>query len=168
VTTLPGDERAPGRAGGPGTGGFTPAMRCSPELADVAAQLLSVLFPDRRFVGAAEGDWCDFAARPALAAPDSRRLLGHLQALVERPEWARRHAVAREVADAAGRRVEALVPLAPAAYRGGEALVGPFAAEADAAAWAAGVQVRGLAADTLRVGGAWLVDLFRLGELLAD
>lgn len=147
-------------------GRHTPALRCSAELADVAAQLLAVLFPDRHVVGSTEGGAVLFGARPALSAPDSRRLLGHLQTLVERPEWARRHAVAREVTDAAGRRVEALLPMPPAAYAGGEALVGPFYSQAAAAEWAAGVQVRGLAADTLQAGDAWLCDLFLLGELL--
>lgn len=149
-------------------GGFTEAMRAGPELAEIAAQLLSVLFPEKTFVTDLDGPWVRFAARPALAVSESRRLLDHLHDLVDRPEWRARHAVAREVTDAAGRRVEVLVPLAPAAYAGGEALVGPFPDEEAAQGWCRTVQLRGLAADTVEVAGAWLCDLFVLGELLDD
>ncbi len=152
----------------PDQGGFLEALRATPELADIAAQLLSVLFPDKRLVSAMEGRWLTFGARPPLAVHESRRLLNHLHDLVERPEWRRRHAVAREVTDSKGRRVELLVPLPPGAYTGGEALVGPFPDEETAKEWYAGVQLVGLAADTVHIADAWLCDLFLLGELLDD
>jgi len=144
------------------------AVRATTELADVTARLLQALFPEKRLVSAMEGRWLTFAARPVLAVHESRRLLDHLHDLVARPEWRRLHAVAREVTDTRGRRIEVLVPLPPAAYEGGEALVGPFPDEESAKAWYAGVQVHGLAADTFRLADAWLCDLFPLSELLDD
>lgn len=152
----------------PTAGGFTEALRASPALADVAAQLLGALFPDKRFATAREGRWLVFRARPALAVAESRRLLAHLHELVDLPQWRREYAVAREVTDVKGRRVEVLVPLAPQAYDGGEALVGPFPDQAAAQEWYGGVQQRALAADTVQVADAWLCDLFMLGELLDD
>jgi len=152
----------------PTSGGFTEALRASPALADLAAQLLSALFPDKRFATAHEGRWLVFSARPALALAESRRLLGHLHDLVDLPQWRREYAVAREVTDVKGRRLEVLVPLTPQAYDGGEALVGPFPDQAAAQEWYGSVQQRGLAADTVQVADAWLCDLFVLGELLDD
>ncbi len=152
----------------PDRGGYVEAMRATAELADVAARLLPAMFPEKRFVSAMEGGWVTFAARPALALQDSRRLLDHLHDLVARPEWRRLHAVAREVTDTRGRRVEVQVPLPPEAYEGGEAVVGPFPDEESAKAWYAGVQVHGLAADTVCLADAWLCDLFLLSELLDD
>src|SRR5690606_10072866 len=99
---------------------------------------------------------------------ERRRLLEQLYVLVERPEWRARHAVAREVSDVNGVRLELLTPLAPEAYDGGEALVGPFADDEAARSWASGIAEPGLAFDTVPVTGAYLVDLFMLGELLDD
>lgn len=152
----------------PASVGFTKALRASGELADLAAQLLGVLYPDKRLTVEQEGGWFSFSARPALSTGESRRLLNHLHDLVDRPEWRRRHAVAREVTDVTGRRVEVVVPLAPGAYQGGEAIVGPFASQDAAKEWYASVRLPGLAADTLQVADAWLCDLFMLGELLDD
>lgn len=157
-------ETDPPGANHAGLAGMTEALRASPELGDVAGQLLLTLFPDRRLLTAREGRWVTFSARPALGLHDSRRLLDHLHALVVRPEWRGRHAVAREVVDARGRRVEAVVPVRPEAYDGGDALVGPFPDEESVRAWYAGVRLGGLAADTLQVEGAWLCDLFLLDE----
>jgi hypothetical protein len=72
----------------------------------------------------------------------------------------------RIVTDAAGERRELAWPVAPEAWQAGAALVGPFAAEADADAWGREhVDPRsGFVFDTLPYARAWFCDVFR-GEL---
>ncbi len=147
---------------------FAEAVRVSPELVGVAVPLLLTLFPERDVMPVPEGRLVAVHVSPGLDAPESRRLLGFLYQLVDRPEWRRRCAVAREVSDVRGTRVEVVVPLEPAGYDGGEALVGPFGSEEAAKAWAAGIAGPELAFDTMLASGGHLVDLFLLGELLDD
>lgn len=147
---------------------FAEALRATPELADIAVSLLLVAFPEKRLAREAEGQRTVLYTEPPLAKPERRRLLDLLFELVERPEWRERCAVAREVRDVRGTRLELLVPLAPDAYDGGEALVGPFEGEEEAQAWAAGIAEPSLAFDTVPCHGRQLVDLFPLGELLGE
>lgn len=145
---------------------FAEALRASPQFVGVAIPLLLAAFPGRQVLEGSVGRLTALFVEPPLAPNESRRLLGYLYELVERPEWEARCAVAREVSDVQGTHLELLVPLAPADYDGGEALVGPFASDEEARAWVAGVAEKGLAFDTMRVKGGYLVDLFLLGELL--
>lgn len=150
----------------PSEGAFAEALRASPQLVDVAVPLLLAAFQGRQVMRGSAGRLAALYVQPPLAPNESRRLLGYLYELVERPEWVSRCALAREVSDAGGTRLELLVPLAPVEYDGGEAVVGPFATDEDARDWVAGVAEKGLAFDTMRVTGGYLVDLFELGELL--
>lgn len=147
---------------------FAEVLRVSPEAAELAASLLLALFPNRSWARAHVGRLTAYSARPPLDQAGARRLFDKLFELSERPEWRARHAVAREVTDVTGRRLELLVPVPPEAYEGGEGLVGPFATFEDANDWGMSVQARELAADALQAGDAWLCELFRLGELLED
>lgn len=151
-----------------GEGEFGEALRASPEFVDVAVPLLLTLFPGREVMRGSVGRLAALYVDPALEKHEARRLLGYLFELVERPEWQARCAVAREVSDVDGTRMELVVPLAPASYDGGEALVGPFASDEAAREWVAGVADRSLAFDTMRSACGYLVDLFALGQLLEE
>ena len=72
----------------------------------------------------------------------------------------------RAVSDSAGERRELAWPVVPEAWQAGPALVGPFAAEADADTWGREhTDPRsGFVFDTLPYAGAWFCDVFR-GEL---
>ncbi len=153
----------------PNIGGFELALQAGPGLSDIAASLLLALFPTRQLVRAGGAGRLErLLVKPPLTPNESRKLLDHLFTLVERPEWRDKHAVAREVQDVGGRRLELLTPLPPGQYRGGEALVGPFRDEAAANEWATNVAEPSLASDTVPMAGAYLVDLFALGDLLSD
>ena len=151
-----------------GEGEFGEALRASPECVDVAIPLLLTLFPGREVMRGSVGRLAALYVDPALERHEARRLLGYLFELVERPEWRGRCAVAREVTDAGGHRMELVVPLAPADYDGGECLVGPFASKEAATEWAADVADASLAFDTMQASCGYLVDLFVLGPLLAE
>ncbi|MFA5551554.1 MAG: hypothetical protein WDA03_08035 [Trueperaceae bacterium] len=148
--------------------GYGEAVRASPELVDVAIPLLLTLFPGREVRGDTAGRLVALRVNPPLQKPEVRRLLGFLFELVDRPEWRARCAVAREVSDVHGTRTEVVLPVRPPEYAGGEALVGPFPTQEAAADWAAGVADASLAFDTVEAHCGHLVDLFVLGELLAD
>ena len=148
--------------------GYREALRASPELVDVAIPLLLTLFPGREVHSDMAGRLVALRVKPALQKAELRRLLDFLFELVERPEWRSRCAVAREVADTRGTRTEVVLPVNPPQYDGGEALVGPFPTQEAAADWAAGVADASLAFDTVPAHCGYLVDLFVLGELLAD
>lgn len=156
--------------GGPGSGNglFAEAVRVSPELVGVVVPLILTLFADRDVMPVPEGRLVAVQVAPQLDQVESRRLLGFLFQLVDRPEWKRRCTVAREVTDVRGRRCEVVVPLTPGAYDAGEALVGPFQTQDAANEWAAGVAQTELAFDTMLTAGGYLIDLFLLGELLDD
>ena len=143
--------------------GAREVVRASPELADIAVSLLGAMFP-RAELYRAEGG----LSRLLLAPPPSRgeleRLRGMLFDLVERPEWQARHAVAREVTDADGLRLELLTPIAPSDYRGGPALVGPFADQQSADEWGGDHARSDVSYDTFFTGTAWLCDLFELTD----
>lgn len=153
----------------PDLSGFELALMAGPGLSEIAASLLLALFPTRQLVRSGGGGRLEeLLVRPALNPNESRKLLGHLFTLVERPEWRAKYAVAREVQDADGRRLELFTPLPPEEYRGGVAVVGPFEDEETAKAWGADVAEPSLASDTLPIAGAYLVDLFAMGELLSE
>lgn len=151
-----------------GEGEFGEALRVSAEFVDVAIPLLLTAFPGRQLMRAPIGRLTGLYVDPPLDSSERRRLLGYLHELVARREWALACAVAREVTDERGTRTELLVPLPPAAYGGGEALVGPFPDFQSAQAWTATVREPGLAVDTLRMEAGVVVDLFLLGEMLSD
>ena len=151
-----------------GEGEFGEALRASPEFVDVAIPLLLTLFPGREVMRGSVGRLAALYVDPPLEKHEARRLLGYLFELVERPEWRGRCAVAREVSDTDGTRMELVLPLAPTNYDGGEALVGPFVTDEAAKEWVASVADRSLAFDTMLASCGYLVDLFVLGPLLDD
>lgn len=149
-----------------GEGEFGEALRVSGEFIGVAIPLLLTAFEGRELMRAPAGALTAIYLKPPLQPNERKRLLGYLFELVERSEWERRCAVAREVTDERGARMELLLPIPPAAYQGGEALIGPFS-DADAAReWASAVREPGLAFDTVLMRGGVLVDLFLMGGLL--
>lgn len=136
-------------------------VRASPEFADIAASLLLGLFPQHRLYRADDG-----LSRLLLAPAPSKQAFARLREmlfdLVARPEWRSRHAVAREVSDDDGLRLELLLPLASADYRGGPALIGPFADERSAVEWGEDNARADVSFDTFFTGTAWVCDLFVL------
>ena len=151
-----------------GEGEFGEALRTSPEFVDVAIPLLLTAFPEREVMQDTVGRLTALYVDPPLERHEARRLLGYLYELVDRPEWQRRCALAREVSDVNGTRSELVLPIAPGDYDGGEALVGPFPSVEAANEWAASVADPSLAFDTMQASCGPLVDLFVLGELLED
>lgn len=138
-------------------------VRATRDLAPIAASVLLVMFPSSRLYRT-DDDPVRLLLEPAPGRAGLARLKDKLVELVARPEWRRRHAVTREVADADGTRVEALTPVAPGDYRGGPRLVGPFATEEQADRWGGDNAVSTLSYDTYFTGEAWLVDLFSLPD----
>ncbi len=138
-------------------------VRATRDLAPIAESVLLVMFPASRLFRAGD-EPVGLILEPAPDRAGLARLKDKLGELVARPEWRRRHAVAREVADAAGTRLEVLTPVDPQAYAGGPRLVGPFATEVEADAWGGDNAVSTLSYDTFFTGEAWLVDLFSLPE----
>lgn len=143
---------------------YREALRAGPGLADIAVSLLLALFPEHDLYRAAAGDMTSLSLDPPLGAEQAGRLEHYLHQLVERPEWRARHGVVREVRDRTGTRLEVRTPAAPAEYRGGEALVGPFEDEAAAEAWGADHAGTGYGHDAIRMAGVWLCDVFDAGE----
>ena len=136
-------------------------VRASPELADIASSLLLALFPAATQYRA-EGALTRLLLMPAPESAAHQQLRGLLFDLVDRPEWRAKHAVAREVSDDDGLRLELLTPIAAADYRGGPALVGPFADERSAVEWGEDHAKSDVSFDTFFTGTAWLCDLFEL------
>jgi hypothetical protein len=143
---------------------YREALRAGPGLADIAVSLVLALFPEHRLYRAEAAAMTAVALQPPLDAAQAARLERFLHELAERPEWRERHAVVREVRDRAGTRLEVRTPTAPADYVTGEALVGPFDDEAAADAWGAEHAPDGCGHDAIRMAGAWLCDVFDIGE----
>lgn len=141
-------------------------MHASPELADIAASLLLALFPDRQLYRGLAGTGlhqpASLSMLPGLDATGFARLKEYLHQLVDRTEWRRRHALAREVSDRRGTFVELIVPVAPGSYSGGPAVVGPFLDETAADEFGSRQAGPALAHDAFPTAGGWLVDLFEV------
>lgn len=136
------------------------ALRAHPELADLAASALAVAFPERSLFEAAPDAMVRVLVFPPLSEAERRRFDALLAPLTDRPEWRARHAYYREVRDVRGTRHELGLPAAPAAYHGGDGMVGPFADQADADAWAREHVAPPRVHDTVVLGGAWFCDVF--------
>lgn len=139
----------------------TELVRASPELADIAASLVLALFPKAELFRA-EGAVTRLLLSPAPSREAFSKLRTMLFDLVDRPEWRKRHAVAREVSDDDGLRLELLTPIPAGEYAGGSALVGPFADEQSAVEWGEDHAKSDVSFDTFFTGTAWLCDLFDL------
>jgi len=152
-------------AGGGPAGPAEPTLevlRVDPRLLDLAASLFFATFPTRR-LGRAEPDRdgrVPLATDPPWSAANRDRWWRALDGLLRQPFAAAAGAYLREVRDGAGRRDELALPVAPADYRGGAWLVGPFEGEAAAAAWARAVVRPPWVHDLQAHGGACYVDLF--------
>ena len=139
------------------------AVRASSELAAIAVSLLSALFPSSRLYRA-DGRLARLLLEPPASRAELARVREMLFELADRPEWRARHAVAREVSDADGLRLELLLPLPPSDYQGGPALVGPFADQLSADEWGGDHARSDVSYDTFYTGTAWLCDLFELTD----
>lgn len=138
-------------------------VRATADLAHIAEGVMHVMFP-ASVLYRSGGEPVRLMLEPVPGTPDLRRLKDKLFELVGRPEWRRRHAMAREVADRHGMRLEVMTPLGPADYHGGPRLVGPFSTEEAADTWGGDNAVSTLSFDTFYTGDVWLVDLFDLPE----
>src|SRR5690606_552276 len=111
-----------------------------------------------------QGDPVSLLLTPVPGRGELEKLRGLAFDLVDRPEWRAQHAVAREVTDAAGLRLELLTPVPASAYRGGPALVGPFADQRSAEEWGEDHARSDVSFDTFFTGSAWLCDVFELPQ----
>ncbi len=139
------------------------AVRATADLAGIAEGVLHVMFPGSVLYRSGE-EPVSLMLEPAPSQEEMGRLRDKLFELVGRPEWRRRHAMAREVRDRHGARLEVMTPVPPTEYDGGARLVGPFPDAEAAAAWGGDNAVSTLSFDTFYTGDAWLVDLFELPE----
>lgn len=150
---------APPEAGLPGV----ELLRVDPRLEDLAASLFWATFPQRR-LGKAPADRdgrVPLLIDAPLGAREGDRWRGALDALLR--ERAASGAFVREVRDRDGRREELALPVEPDAYPGGAWLVGPFATEGAADAWAARALARPWVHDVVAHAGAHYADVF-LGD----
>ena len=138
-------------------------LRVDPRLEDLAASLFWATFPDRRLgkVPADRDGRVPLLIDAPLDARETERWQGALDALLH--DRAAAGAFVREVRDRDGRREELALPVTPAAYAGGAWLVGPFATEAAADAWAARALERPWVHDVVAHAGAQYADVF-LGD----
>ena len=137
------------------------AVRATVDLASIAEGVLHVMFPGSVMYRSGE-DPVSLMLEPAPGPDDFRRLKDKLFELVARPEWRNKHAMAREVNDRHGTRLEVMTPVSPSEYRGGARIVGPFADAKAAESWGGDNAVSTLSFDTFYTGQVWLVDLFDL------
>lgn len=139
-------------------------VTAAPELAHLAEGMLAARFADRQVFRAELANGVRLLAFPPLSGEELKAYDLLLAPLVDRPEWRARHAYFREVGDLRGVGRELGVPFAPDAYRGGEAVVGPFADVSAADAWAHERVAPPLVHDSFPMNGRWFADVF-VGEV---
>jgi len=139
-------------------------LRAAPELADLAAGMLLMTYPEREALRLPDGRRERVLAFPPLTRDELARLDGMLALLVDRPEWRRRNAYFRQVGDTRGTRRELDLPRAPDTYDGGDAVVGPFADEPAADAWGRAHVAPPRVHDAFAMNGSWFCDVFRADE----
>lgn len=133
-------------------------LRADGALAAPAAQTLSVLFPDRDIFRIDDGPTARFRLFPPPSEDDLERVDDAAARLVAAASVP--HAMFRVVRDARGERREILVPMPPSGWPGGERVVGPFASEAEAEAWADENVAPPMVGDPFPQQGSWFVDVF--------
>lgn len=143
-----------------------PLARVSPELAEVAAQLVWNAFPQHRLYRVPSGAHERLLTFPPLDASGFESFDEAAAQLVTRPEYERRHAFFRVVRDLRGERRELMLPTPPDAWAGDTALVGPFEDEDAARAWAAERVPAELVGEALPYRGRWYCDVFPNDEAL--
>lgn len=138
-----------------------PLLRVAPELVDTVAQLLWVAAPDTQILHDDPDDagLLPLFTRAPLSAAAAASFERGLDALLAESSERRAGTYLREVRDLRGRRRELARPVPASAWRERACLVGPFADEAGAAAWAATLPP-GWFGDALPHAEAWYVDVF--------
>ena len=127
-------------------------VRASAPVAEVVASLLLALHPHATLYRVG-GDLQRLLLDPPPRTDRLAQLRSLLFELAGRPEWRSRHLVTREVEDRAGRRLEALLPVAPQQYSSGARLVGPLATAALADQWGGDHAVATLSYDVFSLAG---------------
>jgi hypothetical protein len=134
------------------------AIRADGELAGPVAQTLSILFPRHEIFRLDAGPTAHFRVFPEPADGDLERLEDAAARLVTATSVP--NAMFRVVTDLRGERREVLVAVPPDRWRGDARVVGPFATQAQAEAWADRRVERPLLGDPFPQDGAWFVDVF--------
>jgi hypothetical protein len=132
-------------------------------LLDDVSALFWATFPRRRLGQAAVGGGRTLLLSDApWQAADGQRWLRALDAWMQSRMGSANAAPAmvREVDDRAGRRIEILLPQAPEVYTAGASLVGPFASEGAADAWARAHLTHPWVHDVVRWHGETYADVF--------
>ncbi|MEX2541299.1 MAG: hypothetical protein WD314_05800 [Trueperaceae bacterium] len=142
-----------------------PVLRTDAELRGLAEGPLQVALGDQHLFEAEVQDGILIMAFPGPDRSQLQRLDDLLAAVVEE-EARRRFGYFRVVQDRSGTRRELALPTEPESWSGRDTMVGPFADEAQAEAWAAShVNARsGATYDVLRYAGAWFCDVFSAAE----
>lgn len=142
-----------------------PVLRTATELRGLAEGPLQVALADQHLFEAELQEGLLIMAFPGPGRSQLQRLDDLLAAVVE--EEARlRYGYYRVVQDRTGTRRELGLPTGPGSWSGRDTMVGPFAEEAQADAWAsAHVAARsGATYDVLEYAGAWFCDIFSATE----
>ena len=140
--------------------------RVAPELVDAAATLVHDAWPERQLFRIPAQGGETLLAFPPLDDEAFARFDDAAADLVAQPSFDEAHAFFRTVRDMRGTHRELLLPVAPEAWAGEPALVGPFASQEAAEAWPAGRIPPQLMADPLPYRGRWFCDVFRSDEEL--
>lgn len=141
-------------------------VRVAPELVDAAAALVHETWPDRQLFRLPVQGGERLLAFPPLDDEAFARFDDAAAELVARPSFGDAYAFFRTVSDLRGTHRELLLPIAPEAWSGEPALVGPFASQQAAEAWPAGRLPDELMADPIPYRGRWFCDVFRSDEEL--
>lgn len=136
-------------------------MQTSPELTGIIESLLLTLFPEHTIFATEVEEFPAFLTEPALSEEERVLLAGFLNDLTQRPEWAERGALLREVTDSRGTRVDIRVPVKPLTDPG-IGLYGPFATTDDARDWVRDHAPYQLESDVFTTPAGAVVELFRL------
>jgi len=139
-------------------------VQVSPELAEVAAELVWDLFEGRRIYRVPGEGTERLLAFPPLSDAELTRFDDAAADLVARPAYEQALAFFRTVRDLRGTHRELMLPTPPEEWRGEAVLVGPFASREEAERWPAGRLPPELVADPLPYRGRWFCDVFRGDE----
>lgn len=138
--------------------------RVAPELVEAAASIVEASWPRRQLYRVPSPGGERLLVFPPLSEDEFARFDDDAADLVARPSFSEALAFFRTVRDLRGTHRELLLPVAPEAWDGGVALVGPFASEEAAKAWPAGRLPAELMADPIPYRGRWFCDVFRSDE----
>ena len=134
----------------------------SEQLRDLASSVFFAAFPHHKLFEQADERLLIFKAFPGLGKAEEEKLLSALGRLIDHPKFAFPLAYLRTVNDQTGRQHYFALPIQAQDWKGqSNQLVGPFATEAQARAWALENLLAGLDFDSLQHADQWFCEFFK-------